>query len=128
VVENAEVRIRSEVSLNRREPRLLVDPSVDLASEERRPTPAYWILPLEEPLWGEGGPPSTGSGEVVSLLGGFRWGEKPREEADDELRSEEIRSEVEAPRRSRSSKSSGASGRSSPSSGLAPGAGRMAQR
>jgi len=38
------------VSLNGREPQLLVDPNVDLAKEEVGLLPARWILPLTTPL------------------------------------------------------------------------------
>lgn len=61
-VAGAEVRIRSEVSLNGREPQPLVDPTVDLAAQERRPPPADYIMPLTEPLWGEGGRASVYGG------------------------------------------------------------------
>ena len=43
-----EVRAELKVGLNGREPQLLIDPSVDLASEPRRFGPAPWILPLKE--------------------------------------------------------------------------------
>jgi hypothetical protein len=38
------------VSLNGREPQLLIDPNVDLAKEEVSLLPARWILPLTTPL------------------------------------------------------------------------------
>lgn len=47
---DVEIRVRSLVSLNGREPQLLVDPQVDLASEPRNLKHADWILPLNEPL------------------------------------------------------------------------------
>ncbi|HJT81113.1 MAG TPA: HTTM domain-containing protein [Chthoniobacterales bacterium] len=40
-----QVRARVLVSLNDREPQLLVDPNVDLAAEKRSLRPAKWILP-----------------------------------------------------------------------------------
>jgi len=48
--DNVEVRARVMVSLNGREPQLLVDPNVDLAKEEVGLLPARWILPLTTPL------------------------------------------------------------------------------
>jgi vitamin K-dependent gamma-carboxylase-like protein len=48
--ENVEVRARVMVSLNGREPQLLVDPDVDLAKEEVSLLPARWIVPLTTPL------------------------------------------------------------------------------
>ena len=51
--ENVEVRARAMVSLNGREPQLLIDPNVDLAKEEAGLLPTRWILPLTTPL----GPP-----------------------------------------------------------------------
>ena len=47
---NVEVRARAMVSLNGREPQLLIDPNVDLAKEEVGLLPARWILPLTTPL------------------------------------------------------------------------------
>ncbi len=48
--ENVEVRARVMVSLNGREPQLLIDPNVDLAKEEVSLLPARWIVPLTTPL------------------------------------------------------------------------------
>ena len=48
--ENVEVRARVMVSLNGREPQLLIDPNVDLAKEEVGLLPARWIVPLTTPL------------------------------------------------------------------------------
>ena len=48
--DNVEVRARVMVSLNGREPQLLIDPNVDLAKEEVSLLPARWILPLTTPL------------------------------------------------------------------------------
>jgi vitamin K-dependent gamma-carboxylase-like protein len=48
--ENVEVRARVMVSLNGREPQLLIDPNVDLAKEEMSLLPARWIMPLTSPL------------------------------------------------------------------------------
>ena len=48
--ENVEVRARALVSLNGREPQLLIDPNVDLAKEEIGLLPARWIVPLTTPL------------------------------------------------------------------------------
>jgi len=48
--ENVEVRARAMVSLNGREPQLLIDPNVDLAKEEVGLLPAPWIVPLTTPL------------------------------------------------------------------------------
>jgi HTTM domain/Vitamin K-dependent gamma-carboxylase, lumenal domain len=48
--DNVEVRARVMVSLNGRQPQLLIDPNVDLAKEEVSLLPAPWILPLTTPL------------------------------------------------------------------------------
>ena len=49
--DNVEVRVEALVSVNGREPQLLIDPDVDLAKEKRRLwPPAKWILPLTNPL------------------------------------------------------------------------------
>jgi vitamin K-dependent gamma-carboxylase-like protein len=48
--DNVEVRARVMVSLNGRQPQLLVDPNVDLAKEEVSLRPARWIVPLTTPL------------------------------------------------------------------------------
>jgi vitamin K-dependent gamma-carboxylase len=48
--ENVEVRARVMVSLNGRQPQLLVDPNVDLAKESVSLLPASWIVPLTTPL------------------------------------------------------------------------------
>jgi vitamin K-dependent gamma-carboxylase-like protein len=59
--ENVEVRARAMVSLNGREPQLLIDPNVDLTKEEVGMLPARWILPLTTPL----GSPRSLNGSVV---------------------------------------------------------------
>jgi hypothetical protein len=48
--ENVEVRARVMVSLNGRQPQLLIDPNVDLAKEQVGLLPARWIIPLVTPL------------------------------------------------------------------------------
>ena len=48
--DNVEVRARVMVSLNGRQPQLLVDPNVDLAKEQVSLLPARWIVPLTTPL------------------------------------------------------------------------------
>ncbi|MFZ0062237.1 MAG: HTTM domain-containing protein [Pyrinomonadaceae bacterium] len=48
--DKVEVRARVMVSLNGREPQLLIDPNVDLAKEEVSLLPARWIVPLTTPL------------------------------------------------------------------------------
>lgn len=48
--EDVEVRVRAMVSLNGRQPQLLIDPNVDLAKEEVSLLPTRWILPLTTPL------------------------------------------------------------------------------
>ena len=48
--ENVEVRAHVMVSLNGRNPQLLIDPNVDLAKEEVSLLPARWIVPLTTPL------------------------------------------------------------------------------
>ena len=48
--DTVEVRARVMVSLNSRQPQLLVDPNVDLAKEQVSLLPARWIVPLTTPL------------------------------------------------------------------------------
>jgi len=48
--DNVEVRARVMVSLNGRQPQLLIDPNVDLTKEEITLLPARWIVPLTTPL------------------------------------------------------------------------------
>jgi vitamin K-dependent gamma-carboxylase len=48
--ENVEVRARVMVSLNGRQPQLLIDPNADLTKEEVSLLPARWIVPLTTPL------------------------------------------------------------------------------
>jgi hypothetical protein len=48
--DNVVVRAHVMVSLNGRQPQLLVDPSVDLAKEQVSLLPARWIVPLTTPL------------------------------------------------------------------------------
>ncbi len=52
--DDVEVRARVMVSLNGRQPQLLIDPNVDLAKEHVSLLPARWIVPLTTPL-GSGG-------------------------------------------------------------------------
>ena len=59
--ENVEVRARVMVSLNGREPQLLIDPNVDLAKEEVSLLPARWIVPLTTPLASKKLDPKAGS-------------------------------------------------------------------
>ena len=46
--EDIEIRVKALVSLNEREPQLLIDPEVDLASLSRTLLHKPWIMPLEE--------------------------------------------------------------------------------
>ncbi len=48
--DGVEVRARAMVSLNGRQPQLLIDPNVDLAKEHVSLLPARWIVPLTTPL------------------------------------------------------------------------------
>jgi hypothetical protein len=48
--DEVEVRARAMVSLNGRQPQLLVDPNVDLTKEQVSVLPARWIVPLTTPL------------------------------------------------------------------------------
>ncbi|WP_419191613.1 HTTM domain-containing protein [Engelhardtia mirabilis] len=48
-----EIRVEALVSLNGREPQLLIDPEVDLVAQPRSLAPAEWIMPLDRPLPGE---------------------------------------------------------------------------
>jgi hypothetical protein len=50
--QNVEVRARVMVSLNGRQPQLLIDPNVDLTKEQVTLLPARWIVPLTTPLEG----------------------------------------------------------------------------
>ena len=43
-----EIRVKVMVSLNGREPQLLIDPNADLAAQPRTMLPAPWILPLKD--------------------------------------------------------------------------------
>ena len=43
---NIEIRVKANISLNGREPQLLIDPTVDLTKVERSLMPTNWILPL----------------------------------------------------------------------------------
>lgn len=52
--DDVEVRARVMVSLNGREPQLLIDPNVDLAKEQVRLLPTPWIVPLTTPLGNRG--------------------------------------------------------------------------
>ncbi len=52
--ENVEVRAHVMVSLNGRQPQLLIDPNVDLTKEQVSLLPTRWIVPLTTPL-GTGG-------------------------------------------------------------------------
>jgi hypothetical protein len=45
-----QMRVMAYVSLNGREPELLIDPDVDLAAQPRNLFAASWILPLRQPL------------------------------------------------------------------------------
>ena len=48
--EDVEVRARIMVSLNGREPQLMIDPNVDLTKEQVSLLPQRWIVPLTTPL------------------------------------------------------------------------------
>jgi hypothetical protein len=48
--DNVEVRARVMVSLNGRQPQLIIDPNVDLTKVEVSLLPARWIMPLTTPL------------------------------------------------------------------------------
>jgi hypothetical protein len=48
--DDVEVRARVMVSLNGRQPQLLIDPTIDLAKEQLTLLPARWIVPLTTPL------------------------------------------------------------------------------
>lgn len=48
--DNVEVRAHVMVSLNGRQPQLLIDPNVDLTKEQVSLLPASWIVPLTTPL------------------------------------------------------------------------------
>jgi hypothetical protein len=48
--DDVEVRARVMVSLNGRQPQLLLDPNVDLTKEQVSLLPARWIVPLTTPL------------------------------------------------------------------------------
>jgi len=46
--EDIEIRVESMVSLNGREPQLLIDPTINLVAEPQTLLPKTWILPLKE--------------------------------------------------------------------------------
>lgn len=48
--EKIEVRVQSKLSLNGRNPQLLIDPEVNLAAQQRSLKPSSWIMPLTETL------------------------------------------------------------------------------
>ena len=48
--EDVEIRALVAMTLNGRDPQLLIDPEVDLVIQRRMLAPAEWIVPLEEPL------------------------------------------------------------------------------
>ena len=48
--DDVEVRARAMVSLNGRQPQLLIDPNIDLTKEEVSLLPTRWIVPLTTPL------------------------------------------------------------------------------
>ena len=48
--DNVEVRVHAMVSLNGRQPQLLVDPNLDLTKQRVSLLPARWVLPLTTPL------------------------------------------------------------------------------
>jgi hypothetical protein len=48
--DNVEVRAHVMVSLNGRQPQLLIHPNVDLTKEQVSLFPARWIMPLTTPL------------------------------------------------------------------------------
>jgi vitamin K-dependent gamma-carboxylase len=54
-----EVRTHALISLNRREPQPLIDPSVNLASQPRPVAGAPWILPLKAPLSDDASEPES---------------------------------------------------------------------
>lgn len=62
--EEVEVRARVMVSLNGRQPQLLIDPDVDLAKEQVGLLPARWIVPLTTPL-GTKGTGSVGPAQTI---------------------------------------------------------------
>ena len=64
--DNVEVRARVMVSLNGRQPQLLIDPNVDLTKEAVGLLPARWIVPLTTPLEAKGtGSPSPNSSTLT---------------------------------------------------------------
>ncbi len=57
-----EVRANASISLNRRKPQLLIDPSVNLVGQSRILVGAPWIMPLRKQL-----PAATGEQEDTTL-------------------------------------------------------------
>ena len=47
---DVEIRAEANISLNGREPQLLIDPTIDLTKVRRSLRHSPWILPLETPL------------------------------------------------------------------------------
>ena len=60
--DDVEVRARAMVSLNGRQPQLLIDPNVDLTKERVSLLPARWIVPLTTPL---GSPPGVNKQPMI---------------------------------------------------------------
>jgi len=48
--EKIEVRVQSKLSINGRNPQLLIDPEVNLVTQRRSLKPSSWIMPLTETL------------------------------------------------------------------------------
>ena len=65
--DDVEVRARVMVSLNGRQPQLLIDPNVDLAKETIGFLPTRWIVPLTTPLGNRGAAAVEGSDDDPDL-------------------------------------------------------------
>jgi vitamin K-dependent gamma-carboxylase len=63
--EDVEVRAHVMVSLNGRQPQLLIDPNVDLTKEHVSLLPARWIVPLTTPIENRATKPSATETHVV---------------------------------------------------------------
>jgi len=48
--EDVEIRVKTMVSLNGREPELLIDPELDLTQVQRTLKHQDWLLPMTNPL------------------------------------------------------------------------------
>ena len=61
-----EVRVMTMISLNGRDPQIMIDPDVDLAAQELTFAPVSYILPNTAPLFADSGEPVT-AGDAIPM-------------------------------------------------------------